>query len=151
MKLHMPLRRKRRNRSDKKPGQAIIEMAFVMTLLLILSFGIADFGLLLTAEIQASNCAREIARRAVVRDASAATACSGYTALNALIGGPPTVTLPAYMDLASGTSITARVDGDYTFIAIAPLLNNLFPGSLFPATSSVGSETTMRMEGKKIT
>jgi Flp pilus assembly protein TadG len=146
VKLQMPLRK--RTTEKKNPGQAIIEMAFVMTILLMLSFGMADFGLLLTAEIQASNCAREVARRAVVRDGGATGACSGYTALNALAGSPTVTLTPGYMTAAAGSSVTARVDGTYTFIAIAPIINALIPGSAFPTTSTVGSETTMRMEGK---
>jgi hypothetical protein len=149
MKLRMPLTERLRRRREEKPGQAVIEMALVMTVLLILSFGMADFGLLLTAEIQATNCAREIARRAVVRDETAVDACADYSALNALTNDTVTVDLPAYMDLDSGVPITARIEGTYHFIAIAPLLNAFFPGDPFPADSTVGSETTMRMEGRR--
>jgi Flp pilus assembly protein TadG len=149
MKIRMPLKERLRRRAGKRdPGQAIIEMALVMVILLILSFGVADFGLLLTAHIQTSNCAREIARRAVVRDANAAAACDGYAALNALVGSP-SVSLPDYMSLDSGEPVTARIEGTYTFFAIAPLSNAFFPGNPVPATVAVGSETTMRMEGSR--
>src|SRR5688572_7841610 len=59
------------NRHDR--GAAAVEMALVMPLLLMLIFGIIEFGLLLTAQIGVTEAAREGARAATVdRNPSAA-------------------------------------------------------------------------------
>lgn len=47
-------------------GQALVEMAFVLPILLMLVFGITEFGRILGAELILSNSAREGARYAAV-------------------------------------------------------------------------------------
>ena len=54
----------------RRRGQAVVEMAIVMMILLTLTFGIADFGIYMYRYVQAANCVREAARRYVVHDAS---------------------------------------------------------------------------------
>ncbi len=52
------------NRRDR--GAAAVEMAIIMPLLLMLVFGIIEFGLLLNAQIKVTEAAREGARAATV-------------------------------------------------------------------------------------
>ena len=51
------MKRMRRDRSDR--GAAAVEFALVVPILLLLVFGIIDFGRILNAEIQLSQAARE--------------------------------------------------------------------------------------------
>jgi len=135
----------RRRPAQRRRGQALIEMALVMTVLLILTFGMADFGLFLTGHIQASNCAREVARRAVVRDPDATNSCNeGQLALfessTIIVNPDPWVCKPAK------SPVTATVEGTYRWIAIGPLLNALIPGSAWPTHTTTRTNMTMRME-----
>ena len=58
--------------SRRDRGAAAVEMAIVMPLLLMLIFGIIEFGLLLTAQIGVTAAAREGARAATVDAAPSA-------------------------------------------------------------------------------
>ena len=53
-------------RSRCESGAAAVELALVLPLLLLLVFGIIEFGLLLNKQISASNAAREAARYAAI-------------------------------------------------------------------------------------
>ncbi len=115
-------------------GQAIIEMAVVMTLLLSLTFSILDMGVYMYRYIQAANCAREVARRAVVREPTTNTYCVD-------VGLTPTLSDdPA--SLSPGVDITATVDTDYNWMVISYLVPGLGP------SAPIDAQVTMRMEGK---
>nr|WBU15379.1 TadE-like protein [uncultured bacterium] len=47
-------------------GQALVELALVLPLLLLILFGIVDFGLGLSAKIQVTNAVRDGARQGIV-------------------------------------------------------------------------------------
>jgi Flp pilus assembly protein TadG len=125
---------RRRLRSER--GQGLVEAAFVLPILLSLTFGIAEVGLYMYDYVQAANCAREAARRAAVREANAD---SPPLCLSATLR--PTVT-PGYLNLPAGSDVTATVDTTHDWIVI----DNLIPGigAGWPITASV----TMRMEGQ---
>jgi Flp pilus assembly protein TadG len=149
MKLRMPLTERLRRRRDEKPGQAVIEMAFVMIILLILSFGMVDFGMLLTGYIRASNCAREAARTAVVREPGADGVCAAHQLTPLFESATVSLDPAAYEDLDSGTEVKATVVATYRWKAIAPLMNAFFPGSPWDPTITTTTTTTMRMEGRR--
>ena len=150
MRIHMPLMGKLRRRASKRePGQAMIEMAIVMTVLLILSFGMVDFGLFLTGYIRASNCAREMTRAAVIRNASAASVCGNDQITPLFESATYTLSPGSYMSASAGTSVTATVTGTYRWKAIAPVINAFFPGTPWNPTITTTTTATMRMEGQK--
>lgn len=134
----------------RKSGQAMIEMAIVMSLLLILTFGMVDFGLFLTGYIRASNCAREVTRTAVVRVAGAETKCGSHQ-LTPLFESYSVALDPAdYMNASTGTPVKATVVATYRWKAIAPLMNAFYPGgTIWDPTITTTTTATMRMEGKK--
>jgi Flp pilus assembly protein TadG len=130
-----------RARSLARPrrGQAIIETALVLPLLLTLVFGIAEMGLYMYDYVQAANCAREAARRATVRDANAASPpyCVSATL-------QPTLTPAAYATAPGGSVVTATVNSTHTWIVIG----NLIPGLTNPMP--LHATVVMRMEGQKV-
>jgi Flp pilus assembly protein TadG len=135
--------RVRRNRLAPSPprrrrGQAMVEMAIVATVLMVLAFGIIDFGIYFYRYVQAANCVREAARRAAVRadDAEDPPYCVDA-------GLSPTVT-EGYADLAPGTEVTATIDTTHSWLIIGYLVPGL--GS----DIAISASTSMRMEGKKI-
>lgn len=60
----------RRRRGDR--GAAAVELALVMPILILILFGIINFGALLAQQISISNIAREAARNAVVNGPNSA-------------------------------------------------------------------------------
>jgi Flp pilus assembly protein TadG len=131
------LRYRRHQVANPKPGQAIIEMALVMMILLMLTFGTADIGLYMYKYVQAANCTREAARRAAVRkDPTNIPYCVDATLT-------PTVT---YADpgQATGTDVTASLESTYSWIVIGYLIPGVGP------TIPLKSHTTMRLEGAKL-
>jgi Flp pilus assembly protein TadG len=133
MKLRLP---KRLRPAAATPGQAMIEMALVMLILLSLSFGIADFGLYMYKYVQVANCTREAARRAAVRqDPSNIPYCvdaSLKPSISYSDGGKP------------GTDVTATVNTTHNWVAICYFV----PG--MSCTIALKSATTMRMEGQHL-
>ncbi len=118
-------------------GQAIIEMSLVMMILLMLTFGIADVGLYMYRYVQAANCVREVARRAVVRQPTTNTYCVDNDLDPTLSADPET--LPA------GQEITASLDKTHTWM----VMSYLIPG--IGETAPLRAAVTMRMEGQVTT
>ena len=61
----MRIPRLRRTRHEAKRGQALVEFALVLLPLMLIVVGIAQFGLLLSANVTLTNAAREGARAAM--------------------------------------------------------------------------------------
>lgn len=139
----------RRQRRRRRRGQSLIEMAFVMGVLLVLTFGMVDFGLFLTGYIRATNCAREVARAAVVRNASAVSVCGNEQLVPLFENVSVTLSNPNYMNANAGTPITVTIAATYRWRALATLINEFFPGNPWSGTTSTTSKATMRMEGQK--
>ena len=131
---YLPHRRFRFRGPDARPGQAMVEMALVIMLLLILTFGIADVGLYMYRFVQAANCTREAARQAAVRDDPTDIPYCVSSDLQ------PTVTYNP--DDAPGSDVTATLDVTHNWIAIGYLIPSIGP------TIPIRSATTMRMEGE---
>jgi Flp pilus assembly protein TadG len=136
-------RRRRRNR-----GQAIVEMALVMSILMVLSMGIVDFGLFLTGYIRATNCTREAARAAVVRTPNATNICSNDF-LSPLFSTYTVSVSPNYLTDPAGNPVTVTINATYTWSILGPTINAFIPGGSL-ANTNVRVQTTMRLEGRKI-
>lgn len=129
---------RRQRLARTKPGQAIIETALVIMILLSLTFGIADIGLFMYDYVQAANCVREAARRAAVRADNA--------------GSPPfcissnlVPVVPAdYKTLPAGSEVQVTLTKDHKWIAICYFV----PG--MSCTYQIKAATSMRMEGQKL-
>lgn len=131
----------------RRPGQAVIEMALVMTVLLTLTFGMVDFGLFLNGYIRATNCVREVAREAAIRHDDALDACDNdqLSPLFETVTGP--LTDPTnYKCVTNREPVTASLTAAYRWKAIAPLINALVPGSAWDETQTFTVKSTMRLE-----
>jgi Flp pilus assembly protein TadG len=130
-----------RSRSLARPrrGQAVIETALVLPLLLTLVFGIAEMGLYMYDYVQAANCAREAARRASVRDPLAA---SPPYCISATL--QPTLSPATYATAPGGSIVTATVNSTHTWLVIGNLIPGIGPSKALHAT------VVMRMEGLKL-
>jgi Flp pilus assembly protein TadG len=71
-----------RRERESAPGQALVEAALILPIVLLILMGILQFGLMLSANVGATNVAREVARYGsvcLVRDAASATQCGADT------------------------------------------------------------------------
>ena len=134
----------------KKPrerGAAAVEFALILPVLVLILFGIIEFGLLLYDKQVITNASREGARAGIVQaatrpDSAAITSVVTNYASNYLVTFAdgtvnPSVTLPMGACVSFGTSLKVSVTYQYTFL----VLKNLgFTGPLLTAN------TTMRCE-----
>lgn len=122
-------------------GQAIIEFAIILPLLLLLVGGVVDFGVYMFQREQASSCVRTVARKASVRSETAKSIVEAPQCQNASNKGALTLTpdYPTYKTWGAGKNVTASISYQYT----PTFLGTLIPGGItMPVTASV----TMRME-----
>ncbi|HUZ54815.1 MAG TPA: TadE family protein [Streptosporangiaceae bacterium] len=129
-----PLRCGKRDR-----GAAAVEFALLLPLLLLLLFGIIDFGRALNAQVTLTQAAREGARLTALnqpnvtsRTQAAATGLSGVGV--AVLSACP---------VGSGPTANADVKVTYTFTFVTPIgaIAKMFGGS------GLGSPLTLHAEG----
>jgi Flp pilus assembly protein TadG len=106
-------------------GASAVEMAIVLPLLVLLAFGIIDFGRMLNAQIQISQAAREGVRLAALAagsgySAADVTARVGQAAPNPGFGGTAASVSPAPVmcSTLSGPTDAATVNVAYQFRGI---------------------------------
>lgn len=125
-------------------GQAIVEMALVLPLLIMILFGIVEFGRVLNTYIVVTNLSREGARFAAVGGSD--TAVTDFIK-NAAAGSGFDVSLiqvqpspPSINKRLRGSTIQVRVS--YPVDILAPVI-----GSIIGDPYVVQSQTSMRVEG----
>ena len=123
----------------KNKGQAIVEFAFVVPLLVLLLAGIIKFGLFFNAYINTAFASREGARIA-----SLDTNATQQTVTLAIQGTMSTtnsaITISSAPPRITGSPVTVKIVTNYTFKI--PLISHLISPNPYPITSS----TTMRSE-----
>jgi len=134
-----------------RSGNAILDMALVLPLLIGLTFGAVEYGYALYIKHSLQAAAREGARAAIV---SGATATDVQNAVDSsmLAAGfaqtkytrPPTITPAAWTTSAAGTTITVSVTTTWGTAGISVLPSYL--GGI-SATKTLTGATTMRKEG----
>ena len=128
-------------RGTRDRGAAAVEFALVFPLLLLMVFGIIDFGRALNAQITLTQAAREGARLDAVGDASAVVIADTQQAATGLSQVSVDVTA-CPPGVAPASNAVVKVSYQFSFItpigAIAGLIGN--PGNL-------GSPLTMTAQG----
>lgn len=124
-------------------GQALVEMALVLPILLLLVFGIVEFGRILNAKLIVSNASREGARYAAVSGIIATDTQITDVVNNSapsLDGTQLTVNISPIQSLRiRGTAVAVQVY--YPVNIIAPVIS-VFTGNPY----IVKAQTTMRVE-----
>jgi Flp pilus assembly protein TadG len=106
-----------RNGGDR--GTAVVEFALVLPVLLLIVFGIIDFGRALDAQIQLTGAAREGVRLAALGYSDAAVQAEVAAAAPELSGVTATVT--ASCAPGAGPAANAQVNVSYSFSFITPI------------------------------
>lgn len=142
-------------------GQAIVEMALTLPLLLLIVFGMFDFGLLFQKYEVVTNAAREGARLAVLTTeyttADAQSRALQYLASGGITGTcsagtagslcvtvtPGTTTITGTTPPVTVSEMVVTVEYDYQFNFVGPILT-LFGGSL--GVTPLTAVSRMRVE-----
>lgn len=122
-----------RARDDR--GAAAVEFALVLPLLLLIVFGIVDFGRAYNARITLSHAAREAVRVWALGGTADETTAAAQAAATGLSGVTATTTACTF-----GSPTTVTVTATFTFSA--PLITDLAP-----ALTSLSAEGVMRCGG----
>lgn len=138
-------------------GQSLVEFSLTLPILLMLVFGIVDFGLGLRSYISLSNAVREGARYASVgnpvgveSDCDGTTNNTVYGRVCVASGGldltdlNPDVTLP--QGVGPGNSVIVSADYTYQFVTPIGDLIGFFSGGVFPSSVNLSSSANMRLE-----
>lgn len=119
-------------------AQALVEMALVLTILLLLLAGIIEFGRVFSAQLIVSHASREGARLGVINPDDTVIAARAKDAAGALDTTKVTVTISA-SSRERGEQLTVQVE--YPVAIIMP-----FIGSILPNPYRVYGVTKMRIE-----
>ena len=142
---------KPKNRVRFRSGNAVLDMALVMPILIGLTFGACEYGYALYVKHSLQAAAREGARAAIVSGATAtdvqtavdtSMAASGFA--QAKYTRPPTIAPAGWTTAAAGTTITVTVSTTWGTIGVHVLPTYL--GGISNSKAMSGA-TTMRKEG----
>lgn len=148
--------RVRIDRLRGESGQALVELAFVIPLVMLFLFGIIDFGLALNQQNQDTNIANVAVREAAVVGTTSSVKCGSTTETtlgawasceSGLMGGP-TVTV-CVADVAGTSPSSTYATGDPVKVEVTSSFNwiKLISGKVNNLSSTIGSNATMRVEG----
>ena len=133
-------------------GQGLAEFALVLPILLVLLFGITEFGRVYGSKLIAQNASREGARYAAVHTDKTEEEIEEKAEASALITSPDKGVADATKDPSTG-EVTVKVTRYVTIVA--PLIENCFPSTMKPKNESgevienevmVTGITVMRLE-----
>lgn len=150
--------RKRIQSLRAENGQALVEFAFVIPLVLMFLFAIIDFGLALNQQNADTNIANVAVRQAAVIGTTTyemcgttteyslstwatceSTAMGGPSLSSVCVGDIATSTAPASSTYTVGDPIEVKVTSSFSWL-------KLITGSVGNLSSTIGSSATMRLE-----
>lgn len=129
-------------------GIALVEMALLLPLLLIITFGIIEFSIALWDQAVVTNASREGARAGIVwadprpTDGEIQTVVANYCAgrLISFNGATAPATTITRTDSSAGSPLTVTVNYNFDFLVISALVPPLGDGL------NLSARTVMRME-----
>jgi Flp pilus assembly protein TadG len=135
-----------RGRKARDRGTAVVEFALVLPVLLLIVFGIIDFGRALNAQITLTEAAREGVRLAALGYSDAAIQARVAAAASGLSG--VTVTVAASCPPGAGPAADAEVNVNYPFSFITPIgaVAGLIGGSGLGAPITLTAQGVMPCE-----
>lgn len=128
-------------RSDTDRGAAAVEMALVLPLLLLLVFGIVDFGRALNLQITLTQAAREGVRPAALRQSAAAVSTAVNNATVGVAAPAPAVAITACPSTAGTGTAVVTVSKTFEFVTPVGAIADLF------GPSALGGDIPMTGRG----
>ena len=153
MRQQTPTRIIRRRRSSRRlrAGNALLDLAFVLPILLGLTFGAVEYGYAVYVKHALQGAAREGARRAIVAGATAAQVQAAVDDSMQQAGFPqakytrPAIITPAnWATSTAGTAVRVEVKATWSNVGVSVLPTVL--GGIDP-TKELKANTAMRKEG----
>ncbi len=134
----------RRGNSEHERGQALVEFAMVMPIMLLLLFALVDFGRAFYSWLLITNAAREGARVAATQSPLTDVETRVYDAASALDAASITITTT---NVQGPRGEIVRVNLAYSFSFVTPIgdLAALVGGSSISAPTITG-QSSMRLE-----
>lgn len=129
-------------RIKKEDGQAVLELAITLPILIMILCGIIDFGWLFTNQNSIDNCSREGARYAIVYSTSE-TAIEDHIRAIAPENIAETIEIDITFSNPSNPSlgdVIVEVNGDVSILT--PIIGVFMPGE----TMNLSSSCTMKVE-----
>jgi Flp pilus assembly protein TadG len=131
------MRRRPAPKTPRDRGAAAVEFALLLPLLMLLVFGIVDFGRALNAQITLTQAAREGARMAALGEpnvvSSTQAAATGLSPVSVTVTSCP-------VGAAAGVNATVQVSYTFTFLTPVGGIAKLFGGGW-------GSTMTLTAQG----
>lgn len=123
-----------------KKGQALIEFAIILPIIILILMGIMEFGVMLNSYLKIENASREAARAGIVGASDVEIEALVTQVSPSLDSNNLQVTIsPAEAYRVSGGTLTVTVT--YNYPMITPIISNLFGGTI-----SLNADTSMRIE-----
>ena len=113
-------RRRHAASNSRDRGSVAVEFALLLPVLLLLIFGIIDFGRAINDQITLTQAAREGARLASLGYSTSAVTTRAQSAATGL-SPVPTVTVTTACPTGAGTGVDAVVKLSYTFTFVTPV------------------------------
>ena len=113
------MRRRHAATDPRDRGSVAVEFALLLPVLLLIIFGVIDFGRAINAQITLTQAAREGARLASLGYSTSAVQSRAQSAATGL--SPVTVTVLAACPAGAGIGVDARVQASYVFSFITPV------------------------------
>lgn len=124
---------------DEK-GQALLELALMLPLLIILSFGVLETGRVIHTYLVVNHAAREGAREASLRAADQEITTKVISMLQLQdVNAAEIAISPTETQRQPGESVTVQVY--YPLVIYSPVISNILPNPF-----AIQSQTTMRIE-----
>jgi len=134
----------RRSGGDHERGQALVEFAMVMPIMLLLLFALVDFGRAFYSWLLITNAAREGARVAATQSPLTDVQTRIYGAASALDSSAITITTTNVQG-PRGESVEVDLTYDFSFVTpIGNIVSLLGGGAL--ATPAINGHSSMRLE-----
>jgi len=147
MGLHRRAARARR-RFGRDDGQALVEMALALPILLLLLVGIFEFARAYSIKQTIVNAAREGARQGVLQGVAADSVTRVINRFlssnNIATSSPPTTITLAGIGGNAGDPVTVTIVTRYEFLLMGPVIRLI--GSTFADGVPLRTQTTMRHE-----